>query len=597
MHPAPLLILSALGVTGLVLTATGKASAATGNKPGTKPKASASSQASGKTPSAAQESDDMSVSLKKDIAKVIQDLTVDPSSVIAAADGTVTAATITGPVTKEAVQAATALAAALDQQGFPIAAKTVRDLANLAAKRVPVPPKDKQIPLPSQCFTATEQAKLTQAAALERDPTVLQGIIDALNAKVVPAECRAQVSAAVDMLTAIKHQAEAKAAEDEALKHTQAILNAPNSQIPPFIPGIPDPSSISVPSIPQPAAPITSSIPRVTVVQSGDGFTRITQRLLGAQTRWKELRDANVPHDADGRSRKTDTDAKGGISPMLQPGQKLFVPASWPVAPGVVVPTALPVPPTPAAVPLPSAPAPAPGSGPAVVVVHSGEGLSQVAVRLLGAAQGNAKWKELRARNIPVDADGKTHKAGSDGNLFPPQQPGTRLFVPESWPVAPGTVVGFSPEETPSDMVAPKSDAEMCAESLCEHLLRLQAKRPDTLGRGREDAKKILRFRHKAGMSIAPNVTPEVLLRCAECGVSRLPLVTSWSPEANHATLVSYKARLIEMAKEAEENGDHDRAINLIESAKREHGQAAGFLDGTNPLSPAEEAQAESLGI
>ncbi len=575
MHPAPLLILSALGVTGLVLTATGKAGA-TGNAPGPKPKASASSQKSGKTPSASQEQDDMSVSLKKDIAKVIQDLTIDPSSIVAAADGTVTAATVVGPVTAAAVQAATALAAELDRQGFPIAAKTIRDLANLASKRIPSPAKDKQIPLPAQCFTSDEQTALTKAASLERDPTVLQQLIDALTAKgrAAPAECRGQISAAVDMLTAIKHQAEAKAAEDAALKHTETILNAPDNQIPPFVPGIPDGSS-------SPNAPQPSSLTRVTVVQPNDGFIKITRRLLGAgsDAHWTELRNANLPHDADGRSRKKDTDAKGGIAPMLQPGQKLFVPAAWPVAPGVVVPAPLP-PPTPAATPAvsPSAVQPSPsGSGPAVVVIRHGEGLMATAQRVLGASQGAAKWKELRARNVPVNADGKAQKVASDGNFSPPQQPGDRLFVPETWPVSPGTVIGFAPEEDAVEMVAPKSDQEMAAESLCEHLLRLQAKRPDTLGKGREDPKKILRFRHKAGMSIAPNVTPEVLIRAAECGVSRLPIVTTW-PEATREALVEYKARLLAMAKDAEENGDHERALNLVESAKREHGQAAGLL-------------------
>lgn len=567
MGPAPILILSALGVTGLLLTATSKASA-TGNKPGDKPKGSDSAQASGKTPSIQQEADDMPLSLKKDMAKVIQDLTVVPDTVATSADGTVTAATIIGPVTKEAVQNATALSAELGRQGFPIASKTIADLAKLASKRIPDPPKDAQIPLPAQCFTPSEQTLVTRAAELERDPAKLQAIIDALAAKMkaAPPSCVPEISAAVDMITAVLHQAEAKAAEDAALKKTQEILNAP--------PG--SSSSPQTPTVSVPTTPNTSPNVRVVIVNKGEGLANITKRLLGADSRWRELRNANIPNDADGRKRAVDTDKNGGIKPFLQPGQKLFVPASWPAMPSVTVPVNVAPPPPVAAPPSATPQAPSPSSGsPAVVVVHPGEGLSQIAVRLLGQSQGLARWKELRARNLPVSADGKTRKVDSTGNFG--QQPGDRLFVPESWPIAPGTVVGYAPSETPSDMASPKSDREIAAESMCEHLLRCQAKNPDTLGEGRFDKKKVLRFRNKAKMSIAPNVTPEVLVRAAECGVSVLPLVMHWPPGSGREALVEYKAALLRIAKQAAEDGDLDRSNALIESAKREQGQASGL--------------------
>lgn len=567
MGPAPILILSALGVTGLVLAATGKAGAATGAPPGPKPKGSDSAQASGKTPSIQQEADDMPLSLKKDMAKVIQDLTVVPDTVATASDGTVTAATIVGPVTKEAVQNATALSADLGRQGFPIASKTIADLAKMASKRIPDPPKDAQIPLPLQCFTPGEQTLVTRAAELERDPAKLQAIIDALTAKLktAPPGCSQQISDAVSMITAILHQAEAKAAEDAALKKTQEILNAPSGAS----------SAPQTPTVSVPTTPNTSPNVRVVVVNKGEGLANITKRLLGSDSRWRELRNANVPNDADGRKRSTDTDKNGGIKPFLQPGQKLFVPASWPAMPSITVPVNVAPPPPVAAPPGVVPQAPAAGGSPAVVVVHPGEGLSQIAVRLLGQSQGLARWKELRARNVPVDANGKTHKVDSSGNIG--QQPGDRLFVPESWPIAPGTVVGYAPSETPSDMVSPKSDREIAAFGMCEHLLRCQAKNPETLGAGRFDKKKVLRFRHQAKMSIAPNVTPDVLVRAAECGVSTLPLVMHWPPDSDRESLVRYKAALIALARQAAEDGDLDRSNALIESAKREMGQAAGL--------------------
>jgi hypothetical protein len=496
-------------------------------------------------------------------------MTVDPNSVTVAADGTVTNANVIGPVTKESVQAATALAAELDAKGFPIAEKTLRDLANLASKRIPAPTPDQQIPLPVQCFTPDQQTQLTKTLQVERDPQKLQQIIDALEAslKAAPAECRQQIQNAIDSVAAIMAQAIAQAAADAAILQTQQVLTGENSPtVPPFVPGVPT----------TPPNPTTPANVRVTVVQKGDGFATITKRLLGSDSRWTELRDANVPNDADGRSRQKDTTANGGIKPILQPGQKLFVPASWPSLPSVTIPAPLPAPvPQPAIPPTPAAPvtpaAPAAGVGPAVVTVRKGEGPSQVAARLLGASQGAAKWKELRNRNVPVDAGGVSRSVDSaSGNFKPGLNPGDRLFVPETWPIPAGQVISGAAFADLHNQVAPKSDAEIAAESLCEHLLRAQVKSPDDRAASRLDKKKVARFRMRAGLGVSPNVTPEVLLSCAEHGVSRLPLVVHAHLGGDGMGIEEYCARLMALAKESVESGDLERAAELRASAERE---------------------------
>jgi nucleoid-associated protein YgaU len=97
------------------------------------------------------------------------------------------------------------------------------------------------------------------------------------------------------------------------------------------------PGGTAAPPVTSTPAALPAGKRRVTTVQSGDGFTRITKRLGQPESRWRELRDANVPKDADGRTRAKDTDTKGGIKPILQPGHRLIVPSSWPDGPGMVV--------------------------------------------------------------------------------------------------------------------------------------------------------------------------------------------------------------------------------------------------------------------
>lgn len=363
--------------------------------------------------------------LLQEMAKVVQELTVTDFST--GPDGSVTSATILGPITKEAVQKATNLAAKLDQAGFPSAAKTINDLAKMASAKLPSPPAVNQIPLPAQCFTTAETENLNRLVAVERDPKKLQAVLDALKARQVPAECSAQVKVFLDMLSALIIQSQAKIDDEIAIHKTEEILKSGAPSTPTTAPSLPAPSG---------------ALPRVVVVQSGDGFARITKRLLGSDARWRELRDRNVPRDADGRTRAKDTDAKGGIKPQLNPGNKLFVPESWPAMDSVTVNPGSSAPPF-----VPTIPTQPSGVIPKVTIVKSGDGFSMIAKRLIGDA---SRWPELRDRNVPVDADGRKRAVDSaaKGGIKPILQPNQKLFVPESWNVAPGIVV--SPTAAPS---------------------------------------------------------------------------------------------------------------------------------------------------
>ncbi len=173
---------------------------------------------------------------------------------------------------------------------------------------------------------------------------------------------------------------------------------------------------------PSPSSPSSPDVP-VTIVQSGDGFIRITKRLGQPESRWRELRDANVPRDARGKARAKDTDAKGGIKPQLNPGDELFVPTSWAVAP----------PAAPGGLVLPAGRRGEEATvvgGPRFYVVKAGESASKIAATLTG---NGGRWKELVAANSPP----KTK--APDGN-FKFLAPGEKLKIPASWPAHPAMV-------------------------------------------------------------------------------------------------------------------------------------------------------------
>lgn len=110
-----------------------------------------------------------------------------------------------------------------------------------------------------------------------------------------------------------------------------ASFPTPAPQAPPVRPAPPP----AVPAPPPPSA--VPAGPQTTAVRSGEGLINIVRRVLGPgqDNRWIELRAANVPNDADGRPRQrisltaAHPDAKGGILPRLNVGQRLFIPPSW----------------------------------------------------------------------------------------------------------------------------------------------------------------------------------------------------------------------------------------------------------------------------
>lgn len=135
---------------------------------------------------------------------------------------------------------------------------------------------------------------------------------------------------------------------------------------------------------------------------------------------------------------------------MTEHPRPATVPAASPAAPpaGPTVPASFPSPP-PAAPPAakPPAPVPAPPPPPPGVpatqttAVRPGEGLINIVRRLLGTKTQDNRWIELRAANVPNDADGRPRQRialtadhpDAKGGILPKLAPGQRLFVPPHW--------------------------------------------------------------------------------------------------------------------------------------------------------------------
>lgn len=118
---------------------------------------------------------------------------------------------------------------------------------------------------------------------------------------------------------------------------TPASTPAPAPR-PPAAAPTPTPNVTTLPEVlitadaPQPSAAPSR---QVTAVRKGEGLTQIAKRLGRPATipSANELRDANVPSGPDASWKKTDL-SKGGLAKQgraggLQPGDRLFVPASW----------------------------------------------------------------------------------------------------------------------------------------------------------------------------------------------------------------------------------------------------------------------------
>ena len=281
--------------------------------------------------------------------------------------------------------------------------------------------------LPSLSAALREKAKglgsSAQADAVPNEATLRQ-ISDAVLSG-DPDRMR-QVAARLDGLGFAEQAEDLRAMADLVERGAKADpskpepLPEPDEEDEPRSPGLPQlPSSPSSPSSPSLPASVATS--RVVAVKAGEGAYQIAQRLLGRNEgarRWTELRTANVP--------PFKKDSKGQIA--IHPGELLNVPKSWPAHPDAV-PGVSPGPNKTTAIAAPKPPsvvAGLPSARTRLVVVKKGEGVYQVAQRLLGSSEGAKRWKELRTLNVPPF---KTDKAG---NVL--LQPGDRLKVPPLWP-------------------------------------------------------------------------------------------------------------------------------------------------------------------
>lgn len=177
------------------------------------------------------------------LAKSLRDLTIND-------DGTVS-----GPVTAEAVQRATTVAAQIENAGFPDAARAFRAFITAAARKVPSPPKDKQVQLPGIPQATVDQ--INRTIALERDPAKLQAVLNAV--KAMPQS--AQRDLLIEMLSQTIKQVEAAAVLADTLKKTEEVLKSPG--LPPVTT---QPAPIVTP--PPPVLVPTQTLPEVIVTAS-----------------------------------------------------------------------------------------------------------------------------------------------------------------------------------------------------------------------------------------------------------------------------------------------------------------------------------------
>lgn len=243
MAIGPALIISALGL--LALSTVGKKSGGSPDGSGAPP-LPPNPTGTGSHPTTARVVGPMIAVLPDDladlIAKSLKDLTIND-------DGSVS-----GPVTPEAVQRATTVAAQVENAGFPDAAKTFRAFIQAASRKVPSPAPDKQVKLPG-VSQATVDA-VNRAVQLERDPAKLQAILSQIQGLPQSAER----DLLIEMLSNTIKQVQATIVLADTLKKTDTVLTSP---------GIPQPNTLPTPVIqtqPQPSAPTPQPQPQPTMV-------------------------------------------------------------------------------------------------------------------------------------------------------------------------------------------------------------------------------------------------------------------------------------------------------------------------------------------
>lgn len=121
-------------------------------------------------------------------------------------------------------------------------------------------------------------------------------------------------------------------------------------------------------------------------------------------------------------------------APVGPPGAT--VPASFPTVTPAAPPPRAPAP------SLPPPPPPVQATQPRVMTVRTGEGLINMVRRAWGDREHDNAWIDLRAANVPNDADGRPRRKialtdphpDAKGGILPRLSPGQRLFVPPDWP-------------------------------------------------------------------------------------------------------------------------------------------------------------------
>lgn len=158
----------------------------------------------------------MPKSLQEALAGALKLLTVDSNG------------KIKGPVTANAVRAATQIAGRLDSEGWPEASKSLRAFATEAAKLVPPPKKADEIPLPPSMDPALRD-KVQRMIQNERDPAKLQGLVDALKATPKGPER----DMAIEVLKGLIVQIQTANISRKALEDAEAVMNAPTGSLAP----------------------------------------------------------------------------------------------------------------------------------------------------------------------------------------------------------------------------------------------------------------------------------------------------------------------------------------------------------------------------
>lgn len=148
-----------------------------------------------------------------------------------------------------------------------------------------------------------------QAAIATGDPTTIRRVAD----EVERAGLTAQAKSMRDAADAI----------ERAIDNVRPTPISPDAPIGPR--GVPAPSP---------------SEARIVVVEAGEGPFQVTQR-AGINTKlFRQLRDRNIPFDADGVRRRSD--GASGFLPGLDAGDRLFVPETWPDSPAFKIASVTP---------------------------------------------------------------------------------------------------------------------------------------------------------------------------------------------------------------------------------------------------------------